>query len=102
MSLVHCTDKYPVLFNDGSCRSSKIICQKPSNKIKFFSRNVSFKLLSINKSGINGKKMKEICPFKLNHSALKEKNNSFEEDKYNKKNERKNSIKVVLNLLSTI
>ena len=69
LSLVHCTDKYPVLFNDGSCRSSKIICQKPSNKIKFFSRNVSFKLLSINKSGINGKKMTETCPFKLNHSA---------------------------------
>ncbi len=46
--------------------------------------------------------MTETCPFKLNHSAKKEKNNSFEEDKYNKKNERKNSIKVVLNLLSTI
>jgi len=36
--------------------------------------------------------MTETCPFKLNHSALKEKNNSFEEDINIKKIERKNSI----------
>ena len=35
---------------------------------------------------LNGKKMTETCPFKLNHSALKEKNNSFEEDINIKKN----------------
>lgn len=36
--------------------------------------------------------MTETCPFKINHSALKEKNNSFEEDINIKKIERKNSI----------
>ena len=36
--------------------------------------------------------MTETCPFKLNHSALKEKNNSFEEDINIKNIERKNSI----------
>ncbi len=38
-SLVHCPD--------NSCRSSKVLCQKPSNKIiffSFFSKNFSFKL----------------------------------------------------------
>ena len=36
--------------------------------------------------------MTETCPFKLNHSALKVKNNSFEEDINIKNIERKNSI----------
>ena len=47
--------------------------------------------------------MTETCPFKLNHSALKEKNNSFEEDINKKKLKEKTPlIGVVLNLLSTI